>query len=76
MICQTCKAEGQKSIVTPSHGGTTAMYCQPFYDENGVYHHHDSNTTTTGYTCSRGHRWSEVAPKPKCPGCSWPDKAP
>ena len=52
MICPECKKEGKKSIVYPGYGSTTLMYCQPFYDENGKYHHHDMNTTTTPYSCS------------------------
>ena len=36
----------------------TAMYCQPYYDENGVYKCDDRNTTTTEYTCSNGHMFT------------------
>jgi hypothetical protein len=44
---------------------TTLMYCAPFYDEAGRFHSHNPNTTTTQYSCSNGHRWSESV-KPKC----------
>lgn len=51
---------------------TTAMYCQPFYDEDGKYHHHDANTTTTEYRCSNGHQWTERTTG-NC-WCGWPNK--
>ncbi len=38
MICEECKKQGLKSRVTPGHGSSTAMYCAPFYDEDGKYH--------------------------------------
>ncbi len=72
MICPECKKEGLKSTVYPGVGMTTAMYFSPFYDEEGNYHDHDANTTTTDYSCSNGHKWIE-----KTTGscwCGWPDK--
>jgi hypothetical protein len=72
MICQECKAAGQKSTVTPLGGSTTAMYCAPYYDEDGKYHHHDANVVTESFSCSNGHKW--VSQKyNKCPGCDWPN---
>jgi hypothetical protein len=52
-------------MVYPGMSTTTLMYCPPFYDEQGRYHHHDLNTTTTGYRCSNGHEWTE-SNQPKC----------
>lgn len=37
----------------------TLMCANPYYDENGKYHHNDPNTTTTYYNCSNGHQWTE-----------------
>ena len=74
MICATCKAEGQTStVIGTGVSTTTAMYYQPFYDERGVYHSHDHNVISIDYRCSRGHRWTETAPLPRCPGCAWPE---
>ncbi len=72
MKCLECQKQGLKSIVTPGHGLTTAMYSPPFYDEDGNYHHHDPNTTTTSYSCSNGHHWTKRT-KESCPheGCDF-----
>ena len=43
MICPICKFKKIKSIVKPHGGSSTAMYCSPYYDENGNYHNHDLN---------------------------------
>ena len=66
-ICPQCKEVGLKSTVYP--GITTAMYCQPFYDEDGNFHDHGDNTATSEYSCSNGHKWTE-SPKGKC-WCGW-----
>ncbi len=55
MICEECKALGIKSNVYEGYSTCTAMYCQPYYDGDGKYHHHDMNTTNTNYSCSNGH---------------------
>jgi len=72
MICKECKRNGLVSTVQPSGGTTTALYCSPFYGENGEYHHHDRNITSKNYVCSRGHVWSETSSSP-CPNpnCNW-----
>lgn len=70
--CPECVAAGEKSIVYASPGWTTLMYFQPFYDEEGVFHHHDGNTTTTNYSCSKGHAWTEKSTG-SC-HCGWPNK--
>lgn len=69
MKCQECVDAGQKSRVTPGMSTVTAMYCAPYYDEEGVYHHHDMNSHTTQYTCSNGHQWI----KSWYPACPAPD---
>lgn len=79
MKCPTCVEQGERSTVTEGGGTTTLMGFSPFYDEDGVRHFHDGNTTTTSYRCSRGHSWSEKS-KHRCsaPGCDFgvllPDK--
>jgi hypothetical protein len=45
------------------------MHCQPYYDEDGKHHHHDSNTSTYGYSCSNGHDFS-VSRQGTC-WCGW-----
>ena len=72
MKCAVCQTEGLQSRVFPGMSTMTAMYCQPFYDEGGEYHHHDMNSTSTSYTCSNGHAWNVVS-RPRCPaqGCGW-----
>lgn len=70
MKCPVCIEKELKSNVYPGVGSCTAMYCQPYYDEDGKYHHHDRNTSTYSYSCSQGHRWS-VSSKGKCPSCDF-----
>ncbi len=72
MKCPECQKLGLKSIVTPGVGISTAVYCVPFYDEDGNYHHHDGNVTIAGHSCSNGHKWTERKKEP-CPheGCDW-----
>jgi hypothetical protein len=59
MICSECKKVGKKSKVYSGASSSTLMHCQPFYDEDGKYHNHDMNITTTNYSCSNGHSWQE-----------------
>lgn len=72
MICPECQKEGKKSMVYPGVSSTTLMYCAPFYDEKGEFHNHDSNITTTPYSCSNGHEWTEKS-SGSC-WCGWPHK--
>lgn len=65
MKCPECVKNNQKSIMSVGTSMTTLMYSAPFYDEEGRYHSHNPNTTTTEYSCSNGHRWRESV-KPKC----------
>lgn len=71
MKCEICVAHGLKSIVNVGISTSTAMWCPPFYDEEGRFHDHDMNTTTTQYSCSNGHEWAEAS-KPTC-WCGWPE---
>ena len=60
MKCPTCVEEGKRSIINaPGYGMTTAAFYQPYYDEDGKYHHHDGNITTMEYSCSEGHSWTD-----------------
>lgn len=72
MKCPQCLEANRTSQVYP-HGGTvTLLYCPPFYDESGLYHHHDSNRTTDQYSCSNGHEFSvKSAMSCPAPGCTW-----
>ncbi len=72
MLCPECIKKGLKSMVYPGSGSTTCMYFQPFYDEEGKYHHHDGNITTYEYSCSNGHKWVEKS-SGSC-WCGWGEK--
>ena len=72
MICPECAKVGMTSRVYPGVGSQTLVYYPPFYDEQGRYHDHDRNTTTTDYTCSNGHVWAEARMPEKC-WCGWPE---
>ncbi len=72
MKCPTCVEEGEKSKIFPLGSSMTLMYCAPFYDEEGVYHHHDGNIITSEYRCSREHHWVEKR-NPSCPAGDWPE---
>lgn len=56
-FCPVCRERGLKSMVYPQGGSVTLMNCPSFYDEDGKYHAHDSNTHSAAYTCSLGHAW-------------------
>jgi len=71
MKCKECINEGKKSRISPGMSSTTLAYYQPYYDEDGKYHHHDANITTTEYSCSNGHRWSENTSGHPCLNCDW-----
>jgi hypothetical protein len=72
MKCAECVKEGERSTVNDLGGMVTCGYYQPFYDEEGEYHRHDSNLRTNTFRCSRGHLWSTstVAPCPNL-NCDW-----
>jgi len=68
-ICPFCIQEGQTSRLYEGGCSSTMMYCKPFYDEQGVRHHHDSNTKSYGFNCSNGHRFG-LDRKGSCQ-CGW-----
>jgi hypothetical protein len=72
MKCKECQDSGKTSRVYPGGSSVTAMHCPAYYDENGVYHHHNMNVMTTHYECSNGHSWSEST-RNECPArsCDW-----
>lgn len=71
MKCPVCEGEGQTSKVYPDgFGSTTAMLGETYWDEEGVWHSHDPNTSSEGYSCSRGHIWT-VVQQQACPAGDW-----
>lgn len=70
MKCPVCIEKGLKSNVYPGCSFSTAMWCAPYYDEDGKYHNHDMNTHSTSYSCSQGHRWTQRNAS-KCPSCDF-----
>lgn len=70
MKCPVCVEKGLKSNVYVGMSTSTLMYCTPYYDEDGKYHNHDSNTHTTNYSCSHGHTWAE-SNNGSCPSCDF-----
>jgi len=66
MKCPKCVELGLKSTLTVGPSMSTAAYSQPFYDEEGRYHKHSSNTTIKKYKCSNGHKF-KIKSKPACP---------
>ena len=72
MRCFYCQQEGKKSTLNPGPQSTTCMSCPSYFDEEGVWHNHDSNQLTTCYTCSNGHAYKEVTYR-VCPakGCDF-----
>jgi hypothetical protein len=71
MICEVCQKEGRKSTIQVGGSSKTCVHCPPFYDEEGAYHCHDRNTTTTDYCCSNGHAWVKQSTG-SC-WCGWPN---
>lgn len=69
MKCLECIRLGKKSTVTPHECSVTLAYYTPYYDEEGIYHHHDKNTHTQQFTCSNNHRW-ETKSHGIC-SCGW-----
>ena len=70
MICPVCKENNEKSSVMEGMCMTTCMYCPSYYDEDGNYHSHDSNITTSEYHCSKGHSFS-IKRTGTCPSCDF-----
>lgn len=70
MKCPVCKKQKLKSKVFSRRSKSTLMAGLPYYDENGKYHDHDPNITTTGYECSNGHVF-EIKSRKKCMSCDY-----
>jgi len=70
MKCPVCEENALKSTIVPMGGSSTMMYCDPYYDEEGVYHDHDYNSTNSAYRCSNGHVWTCISYQ-RCPSCDW-----
>lgn len=69
VVCERCQKEGKTSRVYHRGGETTLVAFIPYYDEQGKYHHHDSNSVTSEYSCSNGHCWTEERRGSPCPTC-------
>ena len=73
MKCPVCEDLKMKSCVHILSSSTTLIGgMNPYYDEDGEYHNHDTNWVSTAYSCTRGHKWGETRQNP-CdnPKCSW-----
>jgi len=64
--CSCCIEDKEKSKVYPGGCSSTLMARSSYYDEEGCLHYHDPNYTTCYYSCSRGHKWSQILPKSPC----------
>ena len=70
MKCPECVKVRGRSVVTEGGGRTTLMSPNNYYDEDGIFHSHDPNITTTTYSCSNGHEWTDKS-KSSCPNCNY-----
>lgn len=73
MRCPECIADGERSRITIHGGTTTALPWSEHYDEDGVRHAHDPNTTATVLICTRGHQWTDEQ-QPACSVGDYPEK--
>ena len=67
--CPTCVQQLLRSTVHEGTSKSTAVYCPPFYDEEGRRHHHDANRRSRSFRCSNGHSW--IDHKPNTCWCGW-----
>ena len=67
MICPICDGE-----LILGGGEITSMGFSKHFDDDGVVHSHDPNTTTGIGRCHKGHRWS-IFGTVACPvkGCDY-----
>lgn len=70
MICKLCKQEGETSRLFSDGSMVTLIAFSSYWDEQGRKHSHNPNKYTTGYHCSRGHRYGEVSLE-VCPSCDY-----
>ena len=57
--CPFCVKLGQRSTVERGWTTRTLLATYEYWDEQGRHEYVDNNTTTTNYTCSRGHHWTQ-----------------
>lgn len=55
ILCPQCVNDGTTSTVHTSCGFTTHAGVSSYHDENGNFHSHNSNETTSDWSCSLGH---------------------
>ena len=72
MKCPICVEKGIRSKVFAGMVKSTLKSCPSYYDEDGEYHNHDSNSRTYGYECSNDHKWKEIIHGHSC-NCGWND---
>lgn len=77
-VCPFCVEENKKSQIIPQVIHKTQVHCEPYYDEEGDYHFHDSNEVRQSFICSNGHMWQEVYKVTPCPNldCDWGNEDP
>lgn len=68
IICTVCKDAGLKSRVTRGASSKITIRPEEFYDEEGLYHYHDSNKCVTNFNCSNGHSFTTESYH-GCPQC-------
>ncbi len=68
MKCKTCAELGLTSTLSVVSNFATLMCDHQYFDEQGRYHLHDPNTTSTVYRCSNGHSTVETSRR-HCPTC-------
>lgn len=76
MKCPECIKQGLRSRVkpdlTPKIRHAVYIIVKTYWDEDGVYHSHDPEITTTHYLCSNGHEFSKTRQNPcGAPGCDY-----
>lgn len=57
MKCPKCESENQVSKLYPQGSYETLAGTHSYYDEEGKYHSHNSNKTTSIYVCSNRHQF-------------------
>lgn len=70
VICEYCKNDGKTSTVLHGTIRSTLAYNQPWSDEAGRTHYHNTNRSTQSFTCSNGHKF-EVITGPGTCWCGW-----
>lgn len=74
MQCTKCKESNMKSIVYQIYSSRTLLNHFPYWDTDGMYHHHDENIDSFGYRCSNDHTWEESKMTGYC-HCGWKAEA-